>query len=186
MQSSNIERWLPVPGYEGSYDVSDKGRVRSVTREVSRSDGTKQKLSGKMLSPGNHRVDGALSGKKVVSLRRDGHAKMYYVHRLVLLAFVGQPPHGTEGCHRDDNGANNDLSNLYWGTRSENLYDMVRNRRHAFANKTHCKWGHEFVPGNTFYTARGNRQCRSCHNERNRARRASTKAYILGGPTPNY
>lgn len=52
--------------------------------------------------------------------------KRYYIHRLVLLAFVGPCPPGMECCHIDGNPINNRLSNLRWGTRRENMEDRVR------------------------------------------------------------
>ncbi len=66
--------------------------------------------------------DGAL----IVNLRQKGKMKSFRSHRLVLLAFVGPCPEGRECCHWDGNPSNNSLSNLRWGTKSENARDKER------------------------------------------------------------
>lgn len=167
------ETWRSVPGYEGIYEVSDQGRVRSLDRTVRQSNGNLLNLKGRVLSPGAHRINRRPTGKKVVALCVNGKGRTEFVHRLVLMAFVGPPPVGTEGCHRDDEGSNNNLGNLYWGSRSENLYDAVRNNRHWAVKKTHCKHGHEFTPENTAIHSSGSgRQCRTCRMLSNRRQRA--------------
>lgn len=67
-----------------------------------------------------------------VSLRRDGKTHQYYVHHLVLAAFVGPKPPGMECLHRDGNPGNNGLGNLRWGTSAENSEDTVRMGRQTF------------------------------------------------------
>lgn len=62
--------------------------------------------------------------------------KWQRVHRLVLLAFVGECPPGHECRHLDDNPKNNNLSNLCWGTRQDNRTDMVRNGKSAKGEAT--------------------------------------------------
>lgn len=124
------ERWKPVLGFEGAYEVSDFGRVRSCDRQavyVRIVDGQPQKATrlrrGTLLRPGTVK-----SGHQLVSLGR-GASRL--VHRLVLDAFVGPKPPGHEGCHGDGNPANNRLDNLRWGTRSDNVQDAVRHGTHG-------------------------------------------------------
>lgn len=69
---------------------------------------------------------GKRCGYRRVSLCRYGIRKHFLVHHLVLLAFVGPRPEGTECCHRDGNHSNNCLENLYWGTHEQNLMDSMR------------------------------------------------------------
>ena len=92
--------------------------------------------------------------------------KSYKVHVLVLDAFVGPRPNGMQGLHRDDDHANNNLSNLYWGTQSQNMADRLRNGRDPNATKTHCNAGHKFTKSNTIVKTRANgrtyRNCRKC------------------------
>ena len=115
------EIWKDVPGYEGRYQVSDLGRVRSVSRIVYQKSkgGTihAHHIPGKILKP---RRKGC--GHTQVQLGNDGN---FLVHRLVMLAFVGPCPVGMEVCHNDSNPANNDLSNLRYDTRHSNRVDMI-------------------------------------------------------------
>jgi hypothetical protein len=67
-----------------------------------------------------------------VSLCANGRRKRAFVHRLVAVAFLGVPPfRGAEARHLDDDHANNFYQNLAWGTRSDNMQDMVRNGHHV-------------------------------------------------------
>ncbi len=109
------EQWKPVVGFEGLYEVSDFGRVRSRHR------------SGECIL----RQQPVPSGHKVVDLRNRGIRAMSKIHRLVLEAFVGPAPAGTEGCHCDGDPSNNALANLRWDTRAGNEADK---RRHGTDN----------------------------------------------------
>lgn len=104
--STQEDRWLPVMGWEGLYEVSDSGQVK----------GPRALLKPWPIN----------SGRLQVHLSRPGQRVARYVHTLVLEAFVGPRPNGHEGCHRDDVPSNNTLDNLYWGTRAENEADKVR------------------------------------------------------------
>jgi hypothetical protein len=160
-----IEQWRDVVGYEGSYEVSNLGNVRSLDREFIRTDGKLYRRRGQIIRqfPRKH------GGHPAVSLTQDGRLRNFTVHRLVLAAFVSPAPPGKECCHRDGDHNNNQVSNLRWGTRSENLYDQVRHRVHINAQKTHCINGHAFTPENTRIRNRagGGRSCRECDNNRN-------------------
>lgn len=150
------EEWRPVVGYEGLYEVSDYGRVRSLDRWVTR--GSAHHVQpGRVLRPGTTK-----GGHQLVALSVNGVATSLFVHRLVLAAFVGPCPDGMEGLHWDDDKLNNKLTNLRYGTRGDNLRDMVRNGRHWQAKKTHCKRGHEFTPENTFSQGGNRRGCITC------------------------
>lgn len=150
------ERWLPIPGYEGLYEVSDLGNIRSLDRTVKRSDGKLRRFKGKAITPT------IVNGRARVTLPGNPRRK-HRVHRLVLLAFVGPPPPGTEACHSPDpDPLNNRLENLRWDTSSENMRDRVRHGTHFWANRTHCPHGHEYTPENTYIDKRGSRNCRAC------------------------
>lgn len=123
----HAEEWRAVPGFEGAYEVSNLGRVRSLERVVTvrgRHDGqARRRIRGRILKPG-------LSvGRPVVNLSSDGSHRHALVHHLVLEAFVGPCPDGQECRHLDDNRQHNKLSNLEWGTRVENMADRRRNGR---------------------------------------------------------
>lgn len=114
------EIWKDIPGFEGLYQVSDQGRVRSVDRKIPAMSrhGTRhlRTYKGKILRPGR-----LSSGHLSVVL---GHgAAGVTIHSLVMLAFVGPCPAGTEICHNDRNPENNHLSNLRYDTRASNLKD---------------------------------------------------------------
>lgn len=171
---SSDERWRPIPGWEGYYEVSDQGRVRSVDRCLPHAHVGRQSVRGRVLKPAVRDT-----GHLVVTLRLPGHKRLCRVHRLVLTAFRGTCPIGMEGCHNNGDPADNRLSNLRWGTPSSNKYDSVRHGTHANAAKTHCKRGHEFTPENTITTITRNggngrrcRQCSSAHKRQYRDRSA--------------
>lgn len=105
------EEWRPVVGYEGLYEVSNTGRVRSVDRYVKTCYGSYRLHKGKVLSPGI-RPDGYL----VVSLQY----RMFRVHRLVAQAFLPNPDNLPQVNHRDENPGNNNVDNLEWCTAKYN------------------------------------------------------------------
>lgn len=109
------ELWLPVLGYEGHYEVSNFGRVRSVPRIVEGRWGSTKRLGGMLaIHPANGRY-------LKVSLCKDGVLAQHQVHRLVLLAFVGEPPEGFVCDHIDcDIHNNNNLTNLRWLSLADN------------------------------------------------------------------
>jgi hypothetical protein len=162
-----MTEWKTIPGYEGTYEVSDEGQVRSVERwrRVGKGEGSLR------LYPSQARslyIDKA--GYPRVTLKTSGVARSHLVHHLVLEAFVGPKPVGQECRHLNGNPADNRLENLQWGTSSENSYDVVRHGNHHGAKKTHCKNGHEFTPENTMQQTGGKgRACRTCNRERARA-----------------
>lgn len=100
------ETWKPISGYEGRYEVSDMGRVRSLHFRGHRG-------SKVMTTVRNY------SGYHVVSLGSKPK-KQYRVHVLVLEAFVGPRPEGMQGCHRDDDKDDNRLCSLRWDTPKAN------------------------------------------------------------------
>lgn len=114
-----MEYWKDIPGYSGRYQASTAGRVRSLDREIfvderkSKRGSFMRKCKGRVLRPGPHP-----SGHLSVALGL-GYSKM--VHHLVLLAFVGPVPENHEALHKNHDPADNRLSNLKYGTRSENI-----------------------------------------------------------------
>jgi len=135
--SRDLERWLPVPGWETYYEVSDLGRVRSTPRVIVMKNGTPRPVRGRIL-----RMHTLVPGGYVqVRFSRGAEAVGLLVHRLVLLAFVGEPPEGMECCHGDSVRDNNRLSNLRWGTKGDNMYDKWERRKK-------CPQGHTIVSPN--------------------------------------
>lgn len=163
------ERWLPVVGYEGYYEVSDLGRVRSLDRTIIDSLGRSRLKKGKILDPKPH-----ISGYTQFRLEGLGGAVSAKVHREVAKAFIPNPDNLPCVLHWDDNPSNNRVDNLRWGTRVENGADRVRNGIDPNASKTHCKWGHEFTEENTYRFGR-ERGCRKCRRDRVAESRARLK-----------
>lgn len=155
------EQWLPVVGYEGLYEVSDQGRVRSLDRDITNKLGHVRRFPGKMLTPYKKQC-----GHLKINLSKGGEDNPSLVHRLVLTAFVGPCPEGMHACHWNDDGTDNRLSNLRWGTSSENKHDAVRNGKHVCANKTHCPHGHRYAGPNLYMTKKGGRTCMACKKAR--------------------
>lgn len=110
------ENWKPIKGYEGLYEVSSLGRVRSLDRLNSRG----HSIAGRVLSPGPCGPDLAY---RMVRLSKGGVARACAVHRLVLETFRGPCPEGMEACHGNGNGADNRLENLRWDTSKRNKAD---------------------------------------------------------------
>lgn len=116
----DVEEWRPVPGFPG-YEVSSRGRVRSVSRIIAVVGQSPRVRQGQNLICRPGKV-----GYPTVVLGR-GNRRL--VHRLVLEAFVGPCPPGMEACHNDGTRTNNHVDNLRWGTRQENVLD--RYHRHG-------------------------------------------------------
>lgn len=148
------EKWKSIPGYEGIYQVSNTGKIRSMLRLDARGRTRKERLLKPRCNPQN--------GRLTVALYLNRQRIDRQVHSLVLEAFVGPCPAGMEACHWNDNPTDNRLSNLRWDTRSANILDCVRNGTHPLANRTHCPQGHEYTPENTYVYPKGNRACREC------------------------
>ena len=113
------EIWKDIEGYEGLYQVSNIGNVKSLSfgaRNIHKSN--VQKLL--KLSPTN-------CGYYKVQLYKNGKAKMMYVHRLVATAFIPNPERKPQINHIDGNKANNTSSNLEWVSCSENQRHAIRN-----------------------------------------------------------
>lgn len=157
------ETWKSVPGYEGEYEVSATGLVRSLDRQVVSRNGVVMNRRGKELKASA--VDSL--GHRAVYLCRNGGVKIKLVHRLVLEAFIGAPPNGLIGCHNNGIATDNRLENLRLDTPSANAQDCIRHGNHNFASRTHCKHGHEYTDGNTYMRpGRNERVCRTCADVR--------------------
>lgn len=108
-----METWKDIPGYEGLYQVSDFGRVKSLNYLRT---GTSQ-----LLKPGKNDT-----GRLIVALYNNGVVKNYQVHILVALAFIGERPKGYDVCHSNGKHQDNRLVNLSYDTKTQNCIDMYR------------------------------------------------------------
>ncbi|WP_084501480.1 NUMOD4 motif-containing HNH endonuclease [Nocardia xishanensis] len=162
----DVERWSDIPGYEGYYQASDQGRIKSLRRTILRANGIPQTVKERILRPGR-----LSSGHLHVALNApDKSIKTRRVHQLVMLAFVGPTPEGLEICHNDGNHENNRLDNLRFDTHAENMRDVIRHGGNAYTRRTMCPNGHEYTSENAgAIKGRGGRYCRACKSENWRA-----------------
>lgn len=108
-----FENWLPIIGYEGRYEVSNKGRVKTLLKNNSKTE---------ILKPSNH-----IQGYLRVGLRKDGISKIISIHRLVASAFIPNPEDKPQVNHIDGIKSNNKIENLEWCTQKENAAHAVLN-----------------------------------------------------------
>lgn len=103
-----MEIWKDIPEYEGLYQVSNMGRVKSIPR--------KGKVTETIFKPATNRY-----GYQVICLRKNNIQKTRLIHRLVALSFIGIPPDKTEVNHINGNKADNHVENLEYCTARENM-----------------------------------------------------------------
>ena len=108
-----MEQWKAISGYEGLYEVSDLGRVKSLWHGKE-----------KILKPGKTH-DGYLQ----VGLCKDGQRKTITVHRLVATAFISNPRNLETINHKDEVKTNNTVGNLEWMSIKDNINYGTRNKR---------------------------------------------------------
>ncbi len=113
----NVENWRDIEGYEGSYQVSDCGRVKSLQRKITYKDGREKVLQEKIL----HNFLSDL-GYYHVMLSKNGTPKRYKVHRLVAKAFIPNPNELPIINHRDECKTNNVVENLEWCDQNYNIH----------------------------------------------------------------
>ena len=133
------EEWRPVAGYIGVYEISDQGRVRSHQRRGCGKRGAllKPRLTGHR--PSNYYF--------TVKLYREGSFTRRPVHHLVAEAFIGPRPDGMVVRHGPQGALNNSLTNLSYGTPSENTMDQYRDGTMRFGEQQHAaKLSEEDVP----------------------------------------
>lgn len=117
------EKWRSVVGYEGQYEVSNYGNIRSVDRAVDKGRYLSSR-KGIPLKQHTHR-----KGYKEVHLCKNGKEKIFKVHRLVAFAFIPNPDNLPQINHKDENPANNSVGNLEWCDGSYNINYGGRNKR---------------------------------------------------------
>lgn len=115
------QRWVPIPGYKGHYEVSSQGEVRSREREIATENGQLRTYCGKLLKPWL-----AHGGRYKVYLYKDGQREGFFVDELVLTAFRGVPQSaGVEPIHLNHNSQDNRLSNLRWADSRARLMHRI-------------------------------------------------------------
>ena len=111
-----MEIWKPIVGYEGFYEISNKGRVRSLDRVIYfRNNKGKRKYLGKILKP-KYR-----NGYQFINLNKNKKCQTFSIHRLVALHFIPNPNNYKLVNHKDGIKSNNNIENLEWCDYSYNL-----------------------------------------------------------------
>lgn len=125
------EEWRDVIGYEGYYQVSNIGRIRRVKQY-------RNTFFGRIIKPSLKKKGRAYY--KYVTLSKDNIVKTLAIHRMEAIAFLGIPIESKNVTrHLDGNSLNNIISNLEWGTMSENTKDSIRHG--TFVDNTGSKHG---------------------------------------------
>ncbi len=125
-----MEVWKDIKGYEGRYQVSNNGRVKSLPINEKYCKRTDEIILKPFMCG---------SGYQEVILKINGQRKPKLIHRLVADAFIPNPTNKKEVNHKDGNKFNNDYTNLEWVSSSENIrhsYDVLKNK--AYSRKVIC------------------------------------------------
>lgn len=117
------EIWLPIKGYEGLYEISNNGKVKSLARIVIGKNNRKQTLPELYLAPFVTK-----RGYWAVNLYKSARFKTKTIHKLIADYFIPNPENKPEVNHKDGNKLNCNIDNLEWVTPSENI-------SHAYKNK---------------------------------------------------
>ena len=129
-----MEEWKPIKGYEGRYEVSSMGKVRSVRRTIIQKDRSEfpcnRQWGGWMLK-GDEKKGG---GYPRVVLYKNGKRHRVLIHRLVCEAFIPNPDNKPFVNHKDGNPNNNQVSNLEWCTCKENVQHAINILGHDPSN----------------------------------------------------
>lgn len=140
-----MEEWKDIDGYEGYYQVSNIGRVRSLDRIVPGYHTDSFTVHGRILKPIK-----CINGYDQVQLHKFGTSKPVLIHRLVAKAFIPNPDNLPEVNHKDENTQNNNVSNLEWctskynanyGTRNKRCYEKVNQKQLKPVNQIDLKTG---------------------------------------------
>ena len=115
-KGANMEQWKAIDGYEGIYEVSDLGRIKSLNYKRTRKE--------KILKPRKHTC-----GYLMVSLYKDGKVEQPKIHRLVAEAFIPNPNNLDTVNHKDEVKTNNTVTNLEWMSIKDNNNYGTHNKR---------------------------------------------------------
>ena len=151
------EKWSDIPGYEGCYQASTLGRIRSLDRTYEMRNGSVRRMKGRIRSL-QMNGDGTYL---IVVLSVGGVHATRTVHSLVAETFLGPKPDGLEVCHGKGGAFDNSVGNLRYDTHRANQRDMLESGNHNEARKDACLRGHALVAPNLATNSRA-RQCRAC------------------------
>lgn len=131
----NSEVWKDITDYEGYYQVSNLGRVRSLNRIIKNG----RKYKGKIRKP----IPDS-KGYMSALLSKDGYRRMFRIHTLVMNTFAGPRPSNMVVCHGRNGKSDNSLSNLQYATESDNHLDQWRDGTMTYARPVKCSNGKQY------------------------------------------
>lgn len=165
MQQNTPEEWRDIADWEGRYQVSNYGHVRSMPRYIQQRNRWDQIIlrsyEGRLIVP-----EITERGYRRIKLHRLGQTCRTSAHRLVAQTYIGPAPDArSQACHNDGNPANNWVGNIRWDSPAGNIADRVAHGRDFNANKTHCPRKHDLRPPNLkvrLFEETGHRSCLAC------------------------
>lgn len=125
-----IELWKDIEGFEEFYQVSNSGKIKSLSRYVQNGSGGSFYTSEKIINPYVNK-----NGYSIITLSKNNKDSKRYVHRLVGIAFIQNPDNKPCINHKDGDKTNNNDWNLEWTTYAENNLHAYRNLPHSNAKK---------------------------------------------------
>lgn len=134
------EIWKPIQGYEGLYEVSNFGSIKSLQRRVGGRRETITVIRDLIMSPYKNP-----NGYMMVCLTKDGKRKSCYIHRLVAEAFCDKNGKGDHINHKDHDRANNNAANLEWVTAKENIAYSAHLMKHPKAVCRISETGEKYI-----------------------------------------
>ncbi len=144
--------FLPIKNYEGLYEVSDQGQIRSLDRIVIGRDGTSYPFKGKILRPSPNKKVEYLQ----VSLWKNGVGTSHYIHILVANSHISNPSNKPEVNHKDGVRTNNFKSNLEWVTSLENKIHAIETGLRIYTSRlTKDEWYSclcDIINGESYYS----------------------------------
>jgi hypothetical protein len=126
-QGVNMRLWKDIKGYEGLYQISNFGEIKSLKRKVNFRN-FKRTINEKILKPYKDS-----NNYLKINLSKNKKSKMFLVHRLVAKAFINNVNNKNQVNHKDNNHSNNNVNNLEWVNQSENI-------QHAYDNGFMCSY----------------------------------------------
>jgi hypothetical protein len=144
MEGVRMELWKDIPNYEGIYQVSNQGNIRSLL--FRNNIVVKEKI--RILKPTDNG-----NGYLIVGLKASGKRKNYYVHRLVAAMFCKKVDNCNYVNHKDRNKYNNNAENLEWCTQKQNVQYSAHYMRHEKSISKPTNTGEKYI------SIKGNRYC---------------------------
>lgn len=127
------EEWKEVSGFEGKYQISTTGLVKSMDRFVPSGFGSERPIKGCLIKQGEHP-----QGYRYVLFSDCGKSKKFLVHRLVAMTFIDNLNYYPQVNHLDGNKSNNDICNLEWVTAQQNCHHAIANKLYVNAKGINC------------------------------------------------